>query len=117
MERVPTCYSTIDSISIPSRQRALVPMSDQHPPGTAGMPCGPIRPEHATDGWELCGTHAEYWLARRHRTYVLQIQATAARTCALRVYSGETLVREASASSVEYAKYIAQQWINEHRST
>lgn len=78
------------------------------------MPQGPIRPEQATGGWELRGAPADYWLTRQHHIYTLEIRATTTRTCALRVQHGEVLVREASASSVEYAKELAQQWIHEH---
>ncbi|MEG8177107.1 hypothetical protein GZH49_00995 [Nocardia terpenica] len=50
----------------------------------------------------------------QHHSYTLQIRTTAARTYALRVHCDETLVPETSASSVEYAKYLARQWIIEH---
>ncbi|ATL64872.1 hypothetical protein [Nocardia terpenica] len=78
------------------------------------LPFGPIRPEHATAGWELRGDSREWWLQCRHGFYDMEIRATAQRSCAMRVRREGALVREASASSVEYAKLLGQQWITEH---
>ncbi|KZM68677.1 hypothetical protein [Nocardia terpenica] len=79
------------------------------------LPFGPILPEHATDGWELRGDSREWWLARRHGLCDMEIRATTQRSCAMRVRRDGALVREASASSVEYAKQLGQQWIYEHQ--
>ncbi|ATL65299.1 hypothetical protein CRH09_02730 [Nocardia terpenica] len=79
------------------------------------LPFGPILPEHATDGWELRGDGREWWLERRYSLCDMEIRATTRRSCAIRVRRDGALVREASASSVEYAKHLGQQWIDEHQ--
>ncbi|ATL66787.1 hypothetical protein [Nocardia terpenica] len=76
-------------------------------------PGGPIRPEHAVDEWQLRGDPGQHWLTRTHGVYTLEIRPTAASSCALRVHRGEILLREASASDLDYLKTIAQQWIQE----
>ncbi len=56
----------------------------------------------------------EYWLVRLHGVYNLEIRATAASSCALRVRRDDATVREASATDIGYLKDVAQQWIHEH---
>ncbi|KZM71135.1 hypothetical protein [Nocardia terpenica] len=77
-------------------------------------PRGPIRPADATDGWQLVADVGEYWLVRLHGVYNLEIHATAASSCVLRVHQAGALVREASATDIGYLKDVAQQWIHEH---
>ncbi|MCM6773111.1 hypothetical protein NDR87_04330 [Nocardia sp. CDC159] len=75
-------------------------------------PFGPIRPEHATDGWALAGGPAEWWLTKDFGECRARVKATTRTTCAWRIGRLDgSLVREASARSVDEAKAAAQEWI------
>ncbi|WP_068005813.1 hypothetical protein [Nocardia pseudobrasiliensis] len=81
-------------------------------------PFGPIRPEHATDGWALAGGPAEWWLTKNFGDYRARVKATTRTTCAWRIGRQDgSLLREASARSVDDAKTSADEWIgNGHHS-
>lgn len=78
-------------------------------------PFGPVRPEHASDGWELAGGPSEWWLVKTFGAYRACITGTTCNTCAWLV-SGpdDRLVREVSARGVEAAKIAADSWAKEH---
>jgi hypothetical protein len=79
---------------------------------SGGRPFGPIRPEHAADGWELAGSAAEWWLIKDFPGFYGQVRGTTATTCAWRIYRiGGRLVREASARSVADARAAADAWV------
>lgn len=74
-------------------------------------PFGPIRPEHAADGWELAGGPGEWWLRKDFGEFRGRIKATTRTTCAWRIGRQDgSLIREASARSVEDAKLAAEDW-------
>ena len=84
--------------------------------GKAGEgPFGPVRPEHASDGWKLAGGPAEWWLIKTFGTYHARITGTTSTTCAWLVSRPDGgLVREVSARGVEDAKAAADAWAKEH---
>ncbi|MBF6331858.1 hypothetical protein [Nocardia transvalensis] len=74
-------------------------------------PFGPIRPEHATNGWELHGDDSEWRLIKRTEGLVLRVKPTTRTTCAWTVKAEDgRFLREASARDVEAAKADAENW-------
>ncbi|MBF6334141.1 hypothetical protein [Nocardia transvalensis] len=87
-------------------------MADQDRANSEERPFGPIRPEHATDGWELAGGPAEWWLTKDFGEYRGRVKATSRTTCAWRIGRQDgSLVSEASAPSVAEAKAAADAWV------
>jgi hypothetical protein len=78
---------------------------------------GPIRPEHACDGWRLGGDEANGWcLYRPVGDLVAKVHGTTATTCAWGIYRPDgTMIREASWDDVDEAKALADKWIQERQ--
>lgn len=90
-------------------------MVDHRRRGASEGPFGPIRPEHACDGWELAGDAAEWWLTRRYGCYRACVTGTTKTTCAWQISATDgSMIREASARSVDDAKSAADAWVKEH---
>ncbi|MBF6328422.1 hypothetical protein [Nocardia transvalensis] len=82
---------------------------------TTNVPFGPIRPEHAVDGWSLAGGPDEWWLTKDFGEYRMRVKATTATTVAWRIgYLDGRLRREASAVDVDEAKTQAEKWVSSH---
>lgn len=80
-----------------------------------GGPFGPIRPEHASDGWEVAGDPSEWWLIKAFGEFHARITGTTCTTCAWLISRPDGgLLREVSARGVEDAKLAADAWVKEH---
>ncbi len=90
-------------------------MVDARRRGGNEEPFGPVRPEHASDGWALAGDAAEWWLTKTYGAFHARINGTTGKTCAWRISkpSGD-LIREVSAFTVEEAKIACDTWAKEH---
>ncbi|MFI5776905.1 hypothetical protein [Nocardia sp. NPDC051570] len=89
-------------------------MIDHNRANSDGAPFGPIRPEHATDGWALAGGPAEWWLTKDFGALHGRVKASTRSTCTWRIGRPDgSLMREASARSVDDAKTSADEWIRE----
>lgn len=75
---------------------------------------GPIRPEHATDGWRLEGDEGGWWLSKRIGAVEAKIRATTPRTLSWRIDAGGEFMREASAADVYHAKTMVDDWVEEY---
>lgn len=73
---------------------------------------GPIRPEHARNGWRLEGDNRTGWqlTKRLDGGLVAKVAATTETTVAWSVYRGGHLLREASALYVRAAQAAAVTW-------
>lgn len=74
---------------------------------------GPIRPEHAGDGWRLEGDERSGWyLARRIYSLVGQIKGASPTSCVWTVYSGDgRVLRKAICDDVDAAKADGEEWM------
>jgi hypothetical protein len=79
---------------------------------------GPIRPEHASGGWQLGGDESEWWLWKNTDEVRATVRATAHTTCSWRIGDPDgTLLREAPAADVEAAKSAADAWLRQPDTT
>lgn len=77
---------------------------------------GPIRPDHATDGWRLDGDEYGWWLATTFPGgWLARIYATTPTTVAWTMFRDGAMVREESARDVDTAKAHVKQWIQGDR--
>lgn len=74
---------------------------------------GPIRPEHAGDGWRLEGDERRGWyLARRLYTLRAQIKGSSPTSCVWTVYAGDGhVLRKATYNDVDKAKEDGEKWM------
>jgi hypothetical protein len=86
-------------------------VTDAEPTAETSPDLGPIRPEHATDGWRLEGDDHDRWrLAKRFGDTVAMVVPTASAIAWTLLKSGK-VIRAASEQDVETAKAHATAWI------
>lgn len=90
---------------------------ESHAPATnEPAALGPIRPEHATDGWRLEGDSRGWCVSKRVGAMIAKVRGTTPTTCVWGVYeAGGRMLREASSNDVEYAKTTATLWIESNQ--
>jgi len=77
---------------------------------------GPIRPEHAVDGWRLEGDDLGRWrLVKRFGDAVAMIVPTTSSPISWMILKGRKVVRAASEQDVETAKAHAAAWITKQQ--
>lgn len=77
---------------------------------------GPIRPEHATDGWRLEGDDLGRWrLVKHFGSTQAMIVPTSAAVVAWTILEGGKVIRAASEQHVDAAKSAAAEWIAKQR--
>ncbi|MCM6774958.1 hypothetical protein NDR87_26295 [Nocardia sp. CDC159] len=77
-------------------------------------PFGPVRPEHATGGWELDGDEREWSLVKPVGELRLRVKADTRTTCSWRIGGPDgVLMRHGPAAGVEEAKAEAERWVSQ----
>ncbi|WP_156959372.1 hypothetical protein [Nocardia sp. BMG51109] len=77
---------------------------------------GPIKPEHADNGWIIEGDQDQRWLSKDYGDLRGRVKTTAPTACAWRITTADgAFLREASSSDVHAAKAAADDWVADYR--
>jgi hypothetical protein len=99
---------------VPLRDKVRDHVQCEH---TRRRPYGPVRPEHAVDGWELEGDDDGWGLIKRYGPYIAVIEAYTSTTCAGFVSAGEseTVLETGPRLSVEPLRGELDKWLEQNR--